>query len=101
MKPSTAGNHRCRTQGREVAGTVAGADPPALTAKLAALSTAAVASSAAPRATAAAPSDAPTSSRSRIKQLLDSAPVLVFMKGTPDAPRCGFSSKVCILVNAE
>lgn len=30
----------------------------------------------------------------RIKKLLASAPVLLFMKGSPDAPKCKFSSKV-------
>ncbi|DBB01219.1 hypothetical protein WJX77_007450 [Trebouxia sp. C0004] len=30
----------------------------------------------------------------RLKQLLDSSPVILFMKGNPDAPRCGFSQKV-------
>jgi len=31
---------------------------------------------------------------SRIMRLLDSAPVMLFMKGSPEAPRCGFSRKV-------
>ncbi|KAG1681020.1 hypothetical protein FOA52_009980 [Chlamydomonas sp. UWO 241] len=30
----------------------------------------------------------------RIKRLLDSQPIMLFMKGNPDAPRCGFSRKV-------
>ncbi|URD88189.1 Glutaredoxin [Musa troglodytarum] len=30
----------------------------------------------------------------RLKNLVTSSPVMLFMKGTPDAPRCGFSSKV-------
>ncbi|XAR66454.1 Peptide-N(4)-(N-acetyl-beta-glucosaminyl)asparagine amidase [Bertholletia excelsa] len=30
----------------------------------------------------------------RLKKLIMSSPVMLFMKGTPDAPRCGFSSKV-------
>ncbi|GMH05442.1 hypothetical protein Nepgr_007282 [Nepenthes gracilis] len=30
----------------------------------------------------------------RLKKLVSSSPVMLFMKGTPDAPRCGFSSKV-------
>lgn len=30
----------------------------------------------------------------RLKKLTMSSPVMLFMKGTPDAPRCGFSSKV-------
>ena len=32
--------------------------------------------------------------KSRLTQLVHSAPVLLFMKGTPTAPRCGFSAKV-------
>ncbi|CAN7985016.1 unnamed protein product, partial [Ixodes hexagonus] len=27
----------------------------------------------------------------RLEQLIRKAPVMVFMKGSPDAPRCGFS----------
>lgn len=30
----------------------------------------------------------------RLRKLVSSSPVMLFMKGTPDAPRCGFSSKV-------
>ena len=30
----------------------------------------------------------------RIKALLDSTPVLLFMKGSPEEPRCGFSRKI-------
>ncbi|KAF9610839.1 hypothetical protein IFM89_025249 [Coptis chinensis] len=30
----------------------------------------------------------------RLKKLVSSSPTMLFMKGTPDAPRCGFSSKV-------
>ncbi|KAF0931002.1 hypothetical protein E2562_038563 [Oryza meyeriana var. granulata] len=30
----------------------------------------------------------------RLKAMISSAPVMLFMKGAPDAPRCGFSSKV-------
>ncbi|CAM0956592.1 unnamed protein product [Alopecurus aequalis] len=30
----------------------------------------------------------------RLKALISSSPVMLFMKGNPDAPRCGFSSKV-------
>lgn len=36
----------------------------------------------------------------RIKSLLLSAHVLLFMKGTPDAPRCGFSAKVVAALKA-
>ncbi len=30
----------------------------------------------------------------KLKGLIETAPVMLFMKGSPDAPRCGFSSKV-------
>ncbi|KAI3456271.1 hypothetical protein Pfo_012934 [Paulownia fortunei] len=37
----------------------------------------------------------------RLKQLINSSPVMLFMKGTPDAPRCGFSSKVVNALKEE
>ncbi|KAL9267574.1 Monothiol glutaredoxin-S17-like protein [Drosera capensis] len=37
----------------------------------------------------------------RLKKLVESSPVMLFMKGTPDAPRCGFSSKVVNALNEE
>lgn len=37
----------------------------------------------------------------RLKKLITSSPVMLFMKGTPDAPRCGFSSKVVNALNEE
>ncbi|XP_062200378.1 uncharacterized protein LOC133903050 [Phragmites australis] len=37
----------------------------------------------------------------RLKVLISSAPVMLFMKGTPDAPRCGFSSKVVNALKKE
>ena len=32
--------------------------------------------------------------RDRIQSLIDSEPVVLFMKGEPGAPRCGFSAQV-------
>src|SRR5262249_22399307 len=32
--------------------------------------------------------------KSKIEELIAANPVLLFMKGTPDAPRCGFSMRV-------
>ncbi|KAL2244464.1 monothiol glutaredoxin-S17 [Sesamum indicum] len=32
--------------------------------------------------------------KDRLKRLINSSAIMLFMKGTPDAPRCGFSSKV-------
>ncbi|KAJ8464884.1 hypothetical protein OPV22_027436 [Ensete ventricosum] len=37
----------------------------------------------------------------RLKNLVTSSPVMLFMKGTPDAPRCGFSSKVINALQGE
>lgn len=37
----------------------------------------------------------------RLKKLVNSTPVMLFMKGTPDAPRCGFSSKVVNALKEE
>ena len=34
-----------------------------------------------------------TGLKGKLQQLVDSKPVLLFMKGTPDQPRCGFSRK--------
>eukprot|EP00850_Spirogloea_muscicola_P014467 SM000104S09337 [mRNA] locus=s104:125652:128030:- [translate_table: standard] len=33
--------------------------------------------------------------RRRLTALVNSSPVILFMKGTPEEPRCGFSSKLC------
>ncbi|KAK9092532.1 hypothetical protein Syun_027443 [Stephania yunnanensis] len=37
----------------------------------------------------------------RLKKLVSSSPTMLFMKGTPDAPRCGFSSKVVNALREE
>lgn len=36
----------------------------------------------------------------RIKEQLDSNPVLLYMKGTPDFPQCGFSGQTVAALNA-
>ncbi|KAK9845491.1 hypothetical protein WJX81_007843 [Elliptochloris bilobata] len=40
------------------------------------------------------------STAARIQQLLASAPVMLFMKGSREAPRCGFSRHVCDALDA-
>ncbi len=35
----------------------------------------------------------------RISSLINSAPIMLFMKGTPAAPQCGFSANVCKILN--
>jgi Grx4 family monothiol glutaredoxin len=57
---------------------------------------------------AAAPTTAPpvvvdeaTRLQQRLEQLIRHAPVMVFMKGTPEQPRCGFSRQVVELLQSE
>lgn len=37
----------------------------------------------------------------RLKALINKAPVMLFMKGNPDGPRCGFSRKMCELLGEQ
>ncbi len=37
----------------------------------------------------------------RIKELIESHPIMLFMKGTPDSPQCGFSRKAIALLKEE
>jgi monothiol glutaredoxin len=41
------------------------------------------------------PSEFNNDPKVRIEGLIESSPVFIFMKGTPEAPQCGFSFKVC------
>ncbi len=38
--------------------------------------------------------------KSKVEELITANPVLLFMKGTPDAPRCGFSMRVVQTLDA-
>eukprot|EP00611_Tribonema_gayanum_P016750 TRINITY_DN29157_c0_g1_i1.p2 TRINITY_DN29157_c0_g1~~TRINITY_DN29157_c0_g1_i1.p2 ORF type:complete len:246 (-),score=60.32 TRINITY_DN29157_c0_g1_i1:372-1109(-) len=84
-------------KGGKVAYTVEGADAPALTQKVQAF--AAGVTEAAPEPAAAAAGDggevgATGDLNARLAKLIDSAPAILFMKGEPRAPRCGFSRKI-------
>jgi len=37
--------------------------------------------------------------KEKIQKLLDEHPVMLFMKGTPEAPLCGFSARVSQILN--
>eukprot|EP00698_Gefionella_okellyi_P010432 TRINITY_DN2706_c0_g1_i1.p1 TRINITY_DN2706_c0_g1~~TRINITY_DN2706_c0_g1_i1.p1 ORF type:complete len:271 (-),score=56.95 TRINITY_DN2706_c0_g1_i1:544-1356(-) len=37
----------------------------------------------------------------RLSELVNMAPVMLFMKGTPDEPKCGFSAEMLELLNSE
>lgn len=43
----------------------------------------------------------PTNIKQRIDGLVKKEKVVVFMKGTPDAPRCGFSNAVVQILNVH
>lgn len=44
---------------------------------------------------------ASTDLSSRLKSLVHSHDVMMFMKGTPEMPRCGFSARVCEALQKE
>jgi len=48
-----------------------------------------------------APADPKELLNKRLKELIESSEVMLFMKGSPDAPRCGFSRKIVELLRAE
>jgi hypothetical protein len=84
-------------QDGKAAGRLEGADAPGLTDRVSRLAaesaaTAANGTAASPPAAAAVPPSGDLTSR--IKALLSSAPVVLFMKGSADSPYCGFSRKV-------
>ena len=37
---------------------------------------------------------------SKVEEKIKSAPVVLFMKGTPDFPQCGFSARACQVLRA-
>lgn len=36
----------------------------------------------------------------RIEKLINSSPIFLFMKGSPEMPQCGFSANVCAILKA-
>ncbi len=76
-----------------------GADPAALTTKFLSLANAQtqqpkLSNTTTNGAAGTAAGGAPVSLRQRIEALVNSKPVMLFMKGNPDMPQCGFSRKV-------
>jgi Glutaredoxin len=58
-------------------------------------------------ATASAPaaveerSETPEELENRLRGLMNQSSVVLFMKGSPDVPRCGFSRKICDLLREK
>ena len=36
----------------------------------------------------------------KVKEIVETSPVVIFMKGTPQFPQCGFSAKACQVLRA-
>ena len=82
--------------GGAVEAKVEGANPPEIAAKAAELE-----SSAGSGATAPANATKPPPLDVRLGQLISAAPVMLFMKGSAGAPKCGFSRQVVEILNEE
>ncbi len=92
-------------RGGRLVGSVPGFDPEAVAKILdtaaAAPAPAAAAASAAATAAPAPAADPWPALEARLKALIAHAPVVLFMKGVPTAPRCGFSRQVVELLAAH
>ncbi|ELR11055.1 glutaredoxin, putative [Acanthamoeba castellanii str. Neff] len=96
--------------GGKVKESVEGANPPEVVRAVRELAAAAASGSTATAVKAAsAPQAAATSAaaaspedvQARLTKLTSFAPVMLFMKGTPEAPKCGFSRKIVEILNQE
>ena len=38
--------------------------------------------------------------RSKVEEIVNGSPVVIFMKGTPNFPQCGFSARACQVLKA-
>ena len=85
------------TAGKEV-GRITGADVPGLTSKVEALAGPPAGASGAGAAAAAAAAAPAEDLDTKLKRLVAQYNVMLFMKGDPDEPRCGFSRKACGLL---
>eukprot|EP01027_Heterolobosea_sp_BB2_P005021 GEZU01007725.1.p1 GENE.GEZU01007725.1~~GEZU01007725.1.p1 ORF type:complete len:353 (-),score=116.38 GEZU01007725.1:116-1174(-) len=57
--------------------------------------------STAPAASATSAKAKQTDINARLKELINQAPLMLFMKGTPSAPRCGFSASACSILREQ
>lgn len=97
-------------QGHTLLGRISGADAPALTKAISehTRSPSAIAPQSHTDRPPAAPSDggapAPETEEevnARLRALMEKDRVMLFMKGNPDAPRCGFSRRIVALLRNE
>ncbi|EJD49610.1 glutaredoxin [Auricularia subglabra TFB-10046 SS5] len=94
-------------RGHTLLGRISGADAPALTAALAQHTRVAPAAQSktsqapAPAADARKEEETPEQLNERLRTLMNLNKVVLFMKGSPDAPRCGFSRQTVELLRAN
>nr|GAT49888.1 glutaredoxin [Mycena chlorophos] len=81
-------------RGHTLLARIAGADAPALTQAVAKHLAPPPAPAAAPAKTTAPTNETPEELEKRMRGLMNQRRVVLFMKGTPDEPRCGFSRKI-------
>jgi hypothetical protein len=95
-----------RTQGGEKVGGVVGANAPEITSQVMALNAGGGAAAPGPSPAAVPAAPAPTKAfapagaaepaedlNTRLGKLINQAPIMLFMKGSPGAEKCGFSRK--------
>ncbi|KAJ7146883.1 glutaredoxin [Mycena epipterygia] len=89
-------------RGHTLLARISGADAPALTQALA-THTGGSAPTSAPKSHAdtARPGETPEELDARLRRLMTQSKVVLFMKGTPEEPRCGFSRKISALLKDQ
>ena len=88
-------------QGHTLLSRHSGSVAPALTAAVESYSTPANPTSSAPLSTTSQAPQPPQSLEDKLNGLMNRAPVMLFMKGNPDAPQCGFSRQTVALLRGE
>lgn len=83
----------------EILSSFSGADAPKLASTVSKLASKAKGASLSSSASASASSSSAEKLNARLKQLINAAPVMLFMKGSPADPYCKFSRKVVNLLN--
>ncbi|KAI9067711.1 glutaredoxin [Trametes sanguinea] len=95
-------------RGHTLLGRISGADAPALTEAIAthvrgpsAINPQSHTDRAPAAAPASVPSESPEELNERLRKLMNQDKVVLFMKGSPDQPRCGFSRRIVDLLRSQ
>ncbi|OSC96962.1 glutaredoxin [Trametes coccinea BRFM310] len=95
-------------RGHTLLGRISGADAPALTEAIAihvrgpsSINPQSHTDRAPAAAPASAPAESPEELNERLRKLMNQDKVVLFMKGSPDQPRCGFSRRIVDLLRSQ